>query len=75
MPKYGIWPEGNRTLKTFLIENSWMALRRDPGLIHAYHNLKRRMPGNRAVIRIARKLLRRIRYVLINETTYEYGLA
>ena len=72
---YGLDKRGNHILKTLLIENSWIALRRDPGLICAYQNLKKRMTGNRAVIRIARKLLRRIRYVLINETTYEYGLA
>lgn len=33
------------------------------------------MNGNKAIIRIARKLLRRIRYVLIHVTMYEIGLA
>ncbi|MBC8553468.1 MAG: IS110 family transposase [Candidatus Brocadiales bacterium] len=71
----GLDTRGNRILKTMLIENSWAALRNDPGMINAYQHLTQRMNGNRAIIRIARKLLRRIRYVLINEKTYQVGLA
>ncbi|MFH1852433.1 MAG: IS110 family transposase [Candidatus Neomarinimicrobiota bacterium] len=72
---FGIDTRGNRILKTLLIENSWAALRNDPGLISTYQNLTNRMNGNRAIIRIARKLLRRIRFVLLNETNYEVGIA
>ena len=71
----GLDTRGNRILKTMLIENRWAAMRNDPGMIHAYQHLTQRMNGNRAIIRIARKLLRRIRYVLINETSYQVGLA
>ena len=66
---------GNRRLKTLLIENSWAAMRKDPGLMSAYYELTKRMHGNNAIIRIATKLFRRIRYVLIHETTCEMGLA
>jgi len=72
---FGMDYRGNRILKTILIENSWAALRNDPGLINAYQSLTKRMVGNRAIIRIARKLLRRIRYVLINNTAYEIGIS
>ncbi|MFQ5841799.1 MAG: IS110 family transposase, partial [Thermodesulfobacteriota bacterium] len=71
----GLDRRGNRRLRTLLIENSWAAMRKDPGLMSAYYELTHRMHGNKAIIRIARKLLRRIRYVLIHETTYEMGLA
>jgi transposase len=62
---------GNRVLRTLLIENSWAALRKDTALMMKYAELTKRMTGNRAIIRIARKLLNRIRYVLINEREYE----
>ena len=71
----GLDCRGNRRLRTLLIENSWAAMRKDPGLMSSYYELTKRMHGNKAIIRIARKLLRRIRYVLIHQTLYEMGLA
>lgn len=65
---------GNHVLRTVLIENSWVAVRKDPALFQAYAELIKRMHGNKAIIRIARKLLRRIRYVLINEAPYATGV-
>jgi transposase len=64
---------GNQVLRSLLIENSWAALRKDPALMMKYTELTKRMTGNRAIIRISRKLLNRIRYVLINEKEYEIG--
>lgn len=61
---------GNSRLRTLLIENSWAAIRKDPALLMSYTELKKRMSGNKAIIRIARKLLNRIRYVLRNQTEY-----
>lgn len=66
---------GNKILRTILIENSWVAVRKDPGLMMDYKAYMKRMNGNKAIIRIARKLLRRIWYVLVNEITYEMELA
>ncbi len=61
---------GNRYLRAILIENSCVAVRKDPQLMLDYHNYLKRMTGNKAIICIARKLLRRIRFVLINEQPY-----
>lgn len=63
----GLDHRGNKILRTLLIENAWVAVRSDPELISVYHQYIRRMKGQMAIIRIARKLLARIRYVLINE--------
>lgn len=71
----GLDHRGNRLLRKLLIENSWIAVRKDPALIMAYAELTKRMVGNRAIIRISRKLLRRIHFVLRNEVTYEIGVA
>lgn len=66
-----ITTRGNKFLKGAIVESSWMAIRRDPALLHKYLQLKKRMEGNKAIIRIARKLVARIMFVLVNERPYE----
>lgn len=62
---------GNKFLKGAIIESAWMAIRTDPELLYTFVRLKHRMEGNKAIIRVARKLLARIMYVLVNEKPYE----
>ena len=66
---------GNKHLRSYIIESSWVAIRRDPALGIKYHQLCGRMNGNKAIIRIARKLVNRIRYVLTNKEAYELAIA
>jgi transposase len=66
---------GNKRLRSFLIESSWIAVRKDPALGCKYHELCTRMPGNKAIIRIAKKLINRVRYVLLNKEEYELSVA
>lgn len=61
-------------LRTNLIEASWQLIRRDPAMLETYKQLTKTMKGNEAIIRIARKLLRRMRAVLLNETPYYVGI-
>jgi transposase len=61
----------NKFLRSEIVECSWVAVRTDPSLHLAYNKLCQRMAPNKAIIRIAKKLLSRIRYVLINEKEYE----
>ena len=65
---------GNKTLKSLLIESSWTAARSDPALILSYHSYVRRMEPNKAVVRIARKVLNRMYYVLKNKMEYVPGV-
>ena len=65
---------GNKWLRVLLIESAWTAARTDPALHLAYINLCKRMKSNNAIIRIARKLLNRIYYVLKNKYEYEKGI-
>jgi len=65
---------GNKWLRELLIESAWMAARRDPILHLSYLNLCKRMKPNNAIIRIARKVLNRIYYVLKNKREYEIGI-
>lgn len=61
----------NNYVQTILIQSAWMALRRDPSLTKRYHIWCARMKPNKAIIRIAKKLLIRIRFVLINRKEYK----
>lgn len=65
---------GLTTLKQVLVESSWIAARIDPALSLAFNTYVKRMPPNKAIIRIARKLLNRIYYVLKNDRAYVTGI-
>jgi len=58
---------GQIHLKKGLIESAWVASRIDPALTHSFIKLCKRMEPNKAIIRIARKLLNRIYYTLKKE--------
>lgn len=67
----GLSRRRNRNLRYLLIESSWIAVRKDPALLMSFNKLAKRMPKNQAIIRIARKLLARIRFVMKNQENYE----
>jgi transposase len=66
----GITPRCNHLLRESLVESAWQTVRHDPALLMCFKQLCKRMPPNKAIIRIARKLLRRIRHVLLEQTEY-----
>jgi transposase len=61
---------GRKELKIMLIEAAWVAVRKDPALMAKFNELMSKMNKNKAIIRIARKLLNRIRFVLIHQQPY-----
>ena len=67
----GISHRRNAHLRGMLIECSWVAAREDQALLMAFGKLSKRMVKNRAIVRIARKLLNRIRYVLKHQEPYK----
>jgi transposase len=70
----GISKRKHGQLRTMLVEAAWQAVRQDPAMLDAYEKLTKRMKGNEAIIRIARKLLRRMRAVLISGVEYQKGV-
>jgi len=68
-----ITPRSHHYLRSILVECAWVAVRKDPALALCYTKLLQRMISQKAIIRIARKLLNRIRYVL--RTNQDYVLA
>jgi transposase len=65
---------GRKELKTMIIEAAWEAVRLDPALMAKFNDLTRRMNKNKAIIRIARKLVARLRSVLMNQVPYKLGV-
>ncbi len=65
----------NAALRHMIIECAWAAQREDPALLEAFLQLSKRMPKNRAIVRIARKLLNRMRWAWINQQPYVSGIA
>jgi transposase len=65
-----ITPRGHSILRTVIIESAWTAARHDPALNKSYHDYCRRMESNKAIVRIARKVCSRIRFVLKNNQPY-----
>jgi len=65
---------GNIFIKTVLIECAWVAVRKDPALLLYYKQQIGRMDRNKVIIKVARKLLNRIRYVLKNKVAYQIGI-
>ncbi len=63
---------GNGRLKRIIIESSWTAIRKDPGLLMSFNELSKRMKKTRAIITISRKLIGRIAFVLKYEKEYKF---
>jgi transposase len=70
----GITFRCNTFLRTLLIESSWQAIRMDPALMQYYHAHLVNNKGHKVVIKVARKLLNRIRYVMKNRKPYVTGV-
>jgi hypothetical protein len=64
----------NKALRSLIIESAWVAVRTDPALLLAFRELTKRMKPTKAIIRIAKKLVNRIRYVLKNQQKYEHAV-
>jgi transposase len=69
-----ITSRSNKPLRSSIIECAWIASRIDPSLAYTYTELCKRMKSHKAIIRIAKKLLNRIRYVIKNDTEYVYSV-
>jgi transposase len=66
----GLTHRGHRQLREKLIEASWVAIRLDPALTMSFQDYCKRMEKNKAIIKIARKMLNRIRFVMKNKKEY-----
>lgn len=61
-------------LRSYLIESALTAKRTDPALSLYFDEQIKRKESKVVIIKIARKLLNRIRYVLLSQQSYEHGV-
>lgn len=73
--KMKITSRTNYNLRTALVESSWTVIRKDPALLLKYKQYCKRMEKNKAIIRISKHLLARIRFVLSKQKPYKISLA
>ena len=66
----GISNQQNKYLRAMLIESAWVAIKKDPAMTQVYGRLVMRMGKQKAILRVAKKLLNRIMYVWKNEKEY-----
>ena len=72
----GLTYRRNAHLRRIITEASWIALRKDPALLLKFNEFvnKRKIIKAKAIIKIARKLVCRIRHVLLSRQKYELGV-
>ena len=58
------------TLRCALIEAAWVAIRKDPAMTLAYEGYRKKMIAQKAIVKIARKLVNRIFFVLKRKEEY-----
>ncbi len=70
----GLTRRQNRYLRYLLVEAAWVAVRKDPAMTVKFGELTKRMSKQMAIVRIAKKLLSRMRNVWLNEKPYSVGI-
>ena len=70
----GISKRKHNQLRSVLVEASWQLIRQDPAMMDYYQQLIKRMKGQQAIVRVARKLLRKIRSVMVSDQMYVSGI-
>ena len=58
------------TLRCSMIEAAWVAIRKDPAMTLAYEGFRKKMIAQKAIVKIARKLVNRIFFVLKRKKEY-----
>ena len=70
----GMTYRANNWVRTMLVEASWQAIRKDPAMMQYYISHAGKINGKKAIIKVARKLLNRVRFVLKNKEPYVLGI-
>lgn len=66
----GITARRHKNLRYMLTECAWRAIRTDDAMMRRYESYRRRMPPAKAVVKIAHKLAKIIKFVLKNKKAY-----
>lgn len=66
----GMTSRYNQYLRSLLIEAAWIAVRKDPALTLSFEKFTKTKTKQRAIIKITKKLVNRMRFVWRNQTEY-----
>lgn len=69
-----ITPRKHNSMRKTLVESSWIAAGKEPALSLSFSKYCKRMEPNKAITRIARKLVNRIFFVLTTQQKYEHKI-
>lgn len=70
-----ITKQGNRAVRGWLVESSWIAIRHDPVLLEKFRRVLRSCGSKKkAIVAVARKLALRLRWALLNGQPYAIGV-
>ena len=70
-----ITKQGNRNVREWLVECSWIAIRHDPVLLNKYRRVLRNCGSKKkAIVAVARKLALRLRRILLTGEPYVVGV-
>lgn len=65
---------GQKQLRRLLIQQAWVAVKKDPALSLKFAKEKAAQNSQKAIVKAARRLLSRIRHVWLSGEAYERGL-
>ena len=67
--------QGNRQVRSWLVEAAWLAIRHDPALLDKYRRVVHHCgSGKKAIVAVARKIGLRLRAILLSGEPYQIGL-
>ena len=70
-----ITKQGNRWVRAWLVECSWIAIKHDPVLMDKFRRVLRNCGSNKkAIVAVARKLAIRLRRILLSREPYAVGV-
>jgi len=70
-----ITKQGNRSVRRWLVETAWVAIRHDPALLEKFRRVLRNCGSKKkAIVAVARKLALRLRRVLLSGEPYAIGV-
>lgn len=65
---------GNKRVRSYLVESSWVLISKDPWMWAKYERIKNRRGAKRAIIAIARTLIIKMRRILLNNESYKMAM-
>jgi transposase len=71
----GMTNRAKRLLRSYLIESSWIAARMDPEMMKYYSERVKKMHPNKVIVKIARKLVNRLYYMVRYNRDYQINVS